>query len=83
MFRDFTIKIVLIADSLKMGKENMGGGGGMNLAELAVLLAVELGESPLLGDDDLLLSGELEGSTAGGLNDVLGHVVLAADWRES
>jgi len=45
----------------------------------SILLTVELGESPLLGHDNLLSSRELEGSTAGSLNDVLGHVVLATD----
>jgi len=52
------------------------------LAESRVLFTVELGESPLFGDHDLLLSGELEGSTASSLDDVLGHVVLAANGED-
>jgi len=52
------------------------------LAELCVLVTIELGESPLLGDHNLLSSRELEGSTAGSLKDVLGDVVLAADGED-
>jgi len=66
----------VVVDQLAVGSV---GNQASLLAESRVLLAVELGEAPLLGDDDLLLSGELEGSAAGGLNDVLAHVVLAAD----
>jgi hypothetical protein len=66
----------VVVDKLDVGSI---GNKASVLAELGILLAVELGESPLLGDDDLLPSRELEGSAAGGLHDVLGHVVLAAD----
>lgn len=52
------------------------------LAKGRILLTVELGESPLLGDDDLLSSRELEGSTASGLNNVLGDGVLATDGED-
>lgn len=52
------------------------------LAKSSVLFTVELGESPFLGDNNLLLSRELEGSTAGGLKNMLGHSILATDGED-
>jgi hypothetical protein len=51
------------------------------LLELEVLLTVDICESPLLGDDNLLTSGELVTGTAESLLDDLGVVVLAT-YRE-
>jgi len=48
-----------------------------------VLLAGEPGETPLLGDDDLLTSGELELATTEGLNDGGLVGILAADGEEN
>jgi hypothetical protein len=58
----------VVVDQLAVGSV---GNQASLLAESRVLLAVELGEAPLLGDDDLLLSGELEGSAAGGLDTLI------------
>jgi len=52
------------------------------LAERSILVTVEFGESPFLGDNNLLLSRELEGSTSGGLNNVLRYVVLATNGED-
>ena len=49
---------------------------------LEVLLLGELGEAPLVGDDDLLSTGELVLGSAQSLNDVLGYVVLRSDGQQ-
>jgi len=49
------------------------------LLELDVVLLVDAGESPLLGDDDLLPAGEFVSCAAESLNDDCRVVVLASD----
>ena len=56
--------------------------GGLQLAvlsHLSVLLASVLGETPLLGDDNLLATRELHGSTTEGLDDDLLLIILRTD----
>lgn len=50
--------------------------------ELGVILLVDVGEAPLLGDDDLLAAGELIPSTSEGLDDGTGVVLLGADGED-
>lgn len=52
------------------------------LAELDVLLATDGGETPVLGDDDLLTAGELVGGTAHSLNGGSAVGVTGADGQE-
>jgi hypothetical protein len=47
-----------------------------------VLLLVNIGEAPLLGDDDLLATGELVTSTAESLHDDGGVLLLATDGED-
>ena len=51
------------------------------LLELEVVLAVDVGETPLAGDDDLLAARELVTSTAEGLLDNSGVGVLGTDGK--
>lgn len=53
------------------------------LLEFEVLLTVDICESPLLGDDNLLTTGELVTGTAESLLDDMGVVVLAADGEDN
>jgi hypothetical protein len=50
--------------------------------ETRVLLPVDVGETPLLGDDDLLTTGELVTSTAESFGDNGRVVVLGADGED-
>lgn len=52
------------------------------LAELDVLLAAERGEAPVLGDDDLLATGELVHGAAQGLDGVGAVGVTGADGQQ-
>jgi len=52
------------------------------LLELEVLLAVNIGEAPLLGDDDLLATRELVTGTAESLLDDRSIVILATDGHD-
>lgn len=53
------------------------------LAQLDVLLAAEGGEAPVLGDDDLLATGELVGGAAEGLDGSGAVGVTGADGDEN
>jgi len=50
--------------------------------ELEVLLPVDVGKAPLLGNDDLLATRELVASTTEGLLDDVGVGILATDGQE-
>lgn len=52
------------------------------LLELEVVLAVDVGEAPLAGDDDLLATGELVTCAAESLLDDGGVLVLGADGED-
>lgn len=52
------------------------------LATASVVLAIELGETPLVGSHDLLSSRELELGSSQSLNDVVGVGVLGADGND-
>ena len=52
------------------------------LAELNVLLTTDRGEAPVLGDNDLLTSGELVGGAAHGLDSGSAVGVTGADGQE-
>lgn len=80
------------APSLQSGtisqRHSTPSAGGYSLQHLLVLLQldvvslVDAGESPLLGDDDLLASGELVTGTAESLHDDGGVGVLGADGED-
>ena len=64
---DVALEVAVVGEELHVGTVDPDAAGGLLLQ---VLLAAQRGEAPVLGDDDLLATGELVLGSAEGLEGV-------------
>ena len=64
---DVSLEVAVVGEELHVGTVDLDAAGGLLLQ---VLLAAQRGEAPVLGDDDLLATGELVLGSAEGLEGV-------------